>query len=137
MKKLLFFTLTTIILNVNSFNPPTLNAEQIAAMKQNVATARTNLQNQINKDTALALIAGVGSKVALVGTFVLVNRTQYRQQQQLKMGLLCGGVYGLLETYWVMTLSKIANNRANAQALELINAGLPAQNALPNDKNQQ
>lgn len=136
MKKLLFFTLTTIILNVNSCNPPTLNAEQIAAMKQNVATARANLQNQINKDTARALIAGVGSKVALVGTFALVSRQQYRQQQ-LKMGLLCGGVYGLLETYWVMTLSKIANNRANAQALELINAGLPAQNALPNDKNQQ
>lgn len=131
MKKLLILTALIISINIYSFNSADANTKNIELLKQHLAVMYNNEQKEINKNTIIAATAGMGSKAALIGSIILLSSNRPKQ------ALISACAYGLLETVWFSHASKVSASRTNASMFEFIYTFLPAQNALPNDKNQQ
>lgn len=129
MKKLLIFSIL-ISLNINSFNLPDVKPENIVILKQHVAAMHDNAQNDINKNMAIATAAGMISKATLIGSLILLTSNR----PQLALAAACA--HGISETVWHTYNAKATVTR-NALIFEFFERLLTAQNALPNDKNQQ
>lgn len=131
MKTLLLITALIISFNIFSVNLADANPENTELLKHHLALMYNHEQKEINKNTIIAVTAGMGSKAALIGSIILLT------SNHPKRALACACVSGLLETVSASHTSKIGSNITNASMLEFFYTFLSLQNALPNDKNQQ
>ncbi len=131
MKKLLILAAVIIPFNFYCFNLAEANSKNIEFFKEHLALMYHHEHKEIKKNTLITATANIGSKAALIASIILLT------SNHSKPALACACVSGLLETVSFCHASKISSSGTKNSILELLYTLLSAQNALPNDKNQQ